>query len=77
MEAFGDASSVYFSTYGVDSRLHLTALAGDVLLDSRDAGVRAPYGDRNFGAGDVMALSLAPPALQRPACAATWCWPIR
>ncbi|MCC6706438.1 MAG: filamentous hemagglutinin family protein [Gammaproteobacteria bacterium] len=64
VEAFGSASSVYFSTYGVDSRLHLTALAGDVLLDSRDAGVRAPYGDRNFGAGDVMALSLAPPSLQ-------------
>ena len=64
VEAFGSASSVYFSTYSDRSAVSLTALGGDVVMENRDAGIRAAYGDRNFASGDVLALTLAPATVQ-------------
>jgi filamentous hemagglutinin len=64
VDSFGSASAVYFSTYGDHSQVSLTALAGDVVMENRDGPLRAAYGDRNFGAGDIMALTLAPATLQ-------------
>ena len=64
LAAFGSASAVYFSTYTSRSALSLTALGGDVVLDNRNSGIRAPYADRSFASGDIMALTLAPGTVQ-------------
>ena len=62
--AFGSAPPVYFSTYSQRSAISLAALGGDVKLENRAGGLRAPYGDRNFDTGDILALTLAPGTLQ-------------
>ena len=64
VDAFGSASAVYFSTYSERSAVNLTALGGDVVLDNRNGGIRAPYADRSFASGDIMALTMAPGTLQ-------------
>jgi len=64
VDAFGSASAVYFSTYTERSAVSLTAIDGDVVLENRNGGIRAPYGDRNFASGDIMALTLAPATLE-------------
>ena len=64
VDSFGSASAVYFSTYTARSAVSLTALGGDVVLENRNGGIRAPYGDRSFDSGDIMALTMAPGTVQ-------------
>ncbi len=64
VESFGTASAIYFSTYAPRSNVDVSALSGDVVLESRSGGIRAAYGDRNFESGDIMALTMAPASLR-------------
>ena len=59
-EAFGSPDTIYFSTYAPASAVDISALSGDVVLRGRESAIRASYKDRNFGAGDIAALTLAP-----------------
>ena len=59
-EAFGTPDSIYFSTYAPTSSVAISAVSGDVVLHGRAGGIRAPYTDRNFDAGAIAALTLAP-----------------